>query len=1027
MLAGGQARQALAMQAMRVPRSPAVSENGIQCQNLLGQSVSNGRPTAPTLHQLQQQVDRDKKPLPAFFEHKADAAALSHWTEGAKAPKALKELLPNNAEYLPASIIQPNEPGVIKQNAGGFVPLRVAVDVRGRRHYTNIGIPADALFRNKSVQQDRKTLIPPDAKAIIVYRHGGGTIGTGHHVATQIAAFFRPYGIYVVGYDHANHAMGPRALTNEAGRTSAEADVEFGYEFIRQHLAPSGVPIFLSGHSMGGVYSIAEMVMFDKVFREPRVAALIRGFIPLSPVLDGTPYRDPKFNLNSGPKDGGVAPAEVGLFKSFTLAGKLQPLCDIGCSPLTYSLNLDSIVSSRRPGSGRAANIPALIIVGTGDFLYAPFREAWTRLETTPNIEVYKMDQRISLLSKSLSDTETVGHLLMDFMAPISVSNKEILGTRKNNEVSRIVDAITLGYTFSGSDVMTLYRANVIPLELVHAMIKKSGYYEEQQKLRGQQEPGAVGRKKTSVSEIVNLITRSKPGAVGEWRKMIFAFLKDHNHLNVAPFVSDVGDVRTPEPFLVIKDFVERSLKITLKKTHAESGGILPLILTEWMRNLAFRAFVENFSGVRKISSMATANMTPLAEAAGKLVSAATNPTNSKRIGRVRDSLNEFSRTNQFPLITDVNAVADSLKKYLTFLREFKKVYLEWKSKKESQSQMFGFSADDRQMLQVIDSLIAKLVGVQESFEAVLGQTSKDPRIVLQLESKLNSVLQDTNDLVPILVGMQDSIARLFKSSYLPESRSDQASRFSVLIAEQDRLAAKNRLIRKASAQRVSKQTSLKAQLKKYEYLLKVAMTSADNVALAKQISELSVIEKGLIEFADNMNRSIKLYLGKHHLGHGEFDIDVYSNIPPELKRDFQQYQVLLAKLREKEKRVDDLYGQLMRDGDLAEVEVPGSGFATGRELMNKVQSIKSEMESIARDTKSDEAEFSQNYENISELELEKGGILGKDSYVTYQTLSLMPILNGGPHSEGLALEVWSHWVDNVWGNRIPESSFSYY
>ena len=389
----------------------------------------------PTLSQLQARAAHKADGIPqAKFANPIREIEIAKNWNGITGPKLLSDLLPEGIKFIDHSLPQANELGVVKTNSGYIAHVRATVRGIGTNMGINIGGLYDNLFR-----PNNKSVVREEAKAVVVFIHGGGTKTTGHHVAISLLNYLHPYKVDVVSLDMPWHGEGPRVSFQ-----SAKESLELMREYVKKYVAPSGKPIILAGHSMGGVVSDLYMRHFPK-------DDLFSAVIPLSTVADSLPggtaaakqARDYEIAVQNL-KNPNIPEGERDLSATLARQNKISPVCGMYCSMLMQGLDW------KAPSHLGSDYLPALYIIGKGDALYQGFEKSFHgELETLSNVTLKVFDQRRDIRDRDASLPENpVGHLIFDHRPHVEfdpkvsteIRKKVISGTIKEAEFNQLRD-----------------------------------------------------------------------------------------------------------------------------------------------------------------------------------------------------------------------------------------------------------------------------------------------------------------------------------------------------------------------------------------------------------------------------------------------------------------------------------------------------------------------------------------------------------------------------------------------------------
>lgn len=337
--------------------------------------------------------------LPSFNDFQREIEASKTW-EGVRAPRMIQELLPDGVRLIDHSLISANEPGLVKDHGSGeFLSIRASAQGIG----TNMGILRQSLVDNS--KRSEKSLVRKDAKAVILFGHGGGTRTTGHHVVINLMNHFAPLGVDVISFDQPWHAEGPRVHFRDAREY-----YEWLRALIRRHLSPAGLPIIVAGHSMGGELA-------DVYRRLYPGDTLVSGVISLSTVVDPTPG----LSMEERIKWSEAHDAEIHSDKSPTPEDKklLEDLLKSGKTSITASffegvLNASNSWIVKEEDKERL--LPALYVWGSKDWLYLGNEAVIEKyLKPLPKTEVAVFGRRYDFDLKMDVD---IGHMIFDHYRP---------------------------------------------------------------------------------------------------------------------------------------------------------------------------------------------------------------------------------------------------------------------------------------------------------------------------------------------------------------------------------------------------------------------------------------------------------------------------------------------------------------------------------------------------------------------------------------------------------------------------------
>lgn len=402
--------------------------------------------TVPTLTLLQERAAEKSNKVPqATFANPKREIELSKFWGGIPGPQVLKEILPPGLSYISHSLPQANEVGVVKTNTGHMVHLRAEVRGVETNMGVNVGALADNFFR------DNKSIVREKAKAVVLFIHGGGTKTTGHHVAISLLNYLHPYKVDVISMDMPWHGEGPRVSFE-----NAKESLELMRDYVKKYVSPSGKPVILAGHSMGGVVSDLYMRLYPK-------DDVFSAVIPLSTVGDALPggSADAKQALEqqiaiANLTNSNIPAGERDLSATLARQNKISPVCGMYCSVLMYGLDW------KVPDHQGKDYLPALYVIGQGDALYQGYERSFQgELKSLSNVTLKVYNERRDIKDRDGTlPAAPVGHMIFDHRPPvefkpevsIEIRRKIVAGTIKEPEFNQLVEKglITLepGFTF---------------------------------------------------------------------------------------------------------------------------------------------------------------------------------------------------------------------------------------------------------------------------------------------------------------------------------------------------------------------------------------------------------------------------------------------------------------------------------------------------------------------------------------------------------------------------------------------------
>jgi alpha-beta hydrolase superfamily lysophospholipase len=202
------------------------------------------------------------------------------------------------------------------------------------------------------------------ARAVVVLIHGlGEHSGRYDHVVARLLG--EGYAVHTL--DHRGHGRsdGPRAFIEDMDNAVADVDTLVD----RAVAAQPGVPVFMLGHSMGGLislrYALAHQDRLAGLILSAALAQLDAVPKPLELVGRALSVIAPRAPLI------GIDPALVSRDHAVVQAYRSDPLVHHGKVPARTAAQLAEVVG-RFPSTVGAITVPTLILYGTADGLCPP-------------------------------------------------------------------------------------------------------------------------------------------------------------------------------------------------------------------------------------------------------------------------------------------------------------------------------------------------------------------------------------------------------------------------------------------------------------------------------------------------------------------------------------------------------------------------------------------------------------------------------------------------------------------------------
>ena len=222
----------------------------------------------------------DWKLHPDFFNIREAIDSVKDWNKRLPVLALLESLFPKDVSFINHQLHRPEGPTVIKSaEIGDAVLARAHWQYKNYSFESNVAFSTRALSDNLQIHKKQNWLASERAKAVIFYFHGGGTTTTGAHTAHTMISHFKKYGIDVVALDLPWHGEGHRHLLN-----NFEMEIEVLGAFAQKFI-PHNVPLFVAGHSWGGVFAEKIMRMSDRPKSEFSFHPKLTGSMILSTAL----------------------------------------------------------------------------------------------------------------------------------------------------------------------------------------------------------------------------------------------------------------------------------------------------------------------------------------------------------------------------------------------------------------------------------------------------------------------------------------------------------------------------------------------------------------------------------------------------------------------------------------------------------------------------------------------------------------------------------------------------------------------
>ena len=206
--------------------------------------------------------------------------------------------------------------------------------------------------------------LPAEPRAVVVIAHGAGEhIGRYEHVAARLVR--EGYAVYALDHRGHGHSEGTRALLDRVDNAVADLDSLV----LLAGAEHPGLPLFLLGHSMGGLISVRYAVLHQDrltgLLLSGPLAALDAAPPPVRVIARALSAIAPKLPVIA--VDSSLVsrdPAVVGAYNG-------DPLVHHGKLPVRTVAELATAIDNF-PASVGSITVPTLIMYGTADALAPP-------------------------------------------------------------------------------------------------------------------------------------------------------------------------------------------------------------------------------------------------------------------------------------------------------------------------------------------------------------------------------------------------------------------------------------------------------------------------------------------------------------------------------------------------------------------------------------------------------------------------------------------------------------------------------
>ncbi|MDE0118631.1 MAG: alpha/beta fold hydrolase [Bdellovibrionales bacterium] len=356
-------------------------------------------------------IQASKRLFSSFVDPVKERILPNKWNEEAETPDLLKTFLPEGAYFIKHQQSQPGTATTVKLGEqGDEVMVRARYPFEGRELHTNVVFSKRALQSNMNTKNN--WFVGEDAKAAFVFIHGGGTATTGSHVAAGMVTNLKKFKVDVVSLDMGWHAQGHREVLD------FEAEIRALAAFVQKYIPPN-VPVFVGGHSWGGVFAEKLMMMTDRPREKFFFHENLKAVLIFSTAVDAAPgksFEEKKRELHRRQDDVNynrqdeATPAEMSMWKQIVKDGKFSILGGWYASGTMFQLDQSLPVHRGKK------YIPAYVVVGKYDpLVYIGFEDLYDkRYNSLENVVYNVLDFLPSRYTKKGEPLKfiKVGHLL---------------------------------------------------------------------------------------------------------------------------------------------------------------------------------------------------------------------------------------------------------------------------------------------------------------------------------------------------------------------------------------------------------------------------------------------------------------------------------------------------------------------------------------------------------------------------------------------------------------------------------------
>lgn len=921
---------------------------------------------------------------PRLVNPQEEMEIVKDWTQ-VKQPKFITSILPKDTHIINHSLNGANEEGVVKTNGGVMVHLRAYVRGIGSNFGVNYLALMDNFFHHKS------DFVRADANAVVVFIHGGGTKTTGHHVAASLMNYLNPYRVDVVSLDLPWHGEGPRNSVENAADS-----IKLVREYIEKYISPSGKPVFIAGHSMGGVFAD----VYRRLYPNDK---LVKGVVSLSTVADAAPGKSfeekhaaemilAEFNKTNPniPED------ERDLSDSLARDNKIAPLCGAFCS--TFMAEVNWAIPAHRGSQ----YVPALYIIGEGDALYQGYQQSFKKfVGELENTELFVFDKR-KVFGKVKNKIT-----IIDTSIPRDIQKRILLGTYLGEEEHK-ADLLDLILPFVK---MSAEIANLSPLasdDLTKKLIsevKSKGTITIPREIQKILHSGSHPIEERQMNSL--LATINKEGA---WQ-------------------AKMAKMSTQERFELRNEELLR-LKAEGKITF-DSNYTIPELFENDAQNIGHLIFdhkplvtfskdVPDETRKKILASNYYGDLT--ADELKKIPDGEKAARRTKALLKLREegkvnwdprySVDDLNQIETFVLTRQFIEKNIGKKLQSTRAAEIKPIY--------NISQMYINNLVFREFADKYiyshlraSELIAKLGPERGALTSEINILNKLPERTAAQEARLVEAQERMQKIIRIIE------RRNAKNPKDQKELNSILEEMSKINQESSLLSKERHEVR--SSKVTGLDTTLRSELSSIEKQILGLGETLNTPALVHARNEREAIFKELMKQDGVVRDSLDHFLSTNMVN-GKYLPDLFKNFPPNVRNAFEKYEELSNRYQESVKNFTAILNHDMY-----------TATAESRELAQQYEEASLKVNSALQKLEQIDQEHARMATRLFKLENRRNALIG-DEHFKSEHYTIWGLLNADPQYirdnyteiNSILMNIWKDW-QSLWGSRIAESNESLY